>query len=330
VRRTLTVLILLSAGYWPSGVGHAATVRPHITIAARHVLLSDIFSDVPAAVDCELGDAPALGAHYTMSAAQLSAIAAQYGIDWTNASHLQGVVVTRSNRTLGADAMTAVMTRLLTDRGMPANASLHINGFPAVMAPVDFTGEPTLIRLDLSGTRQDHFAATFSVPGDDAPTTLHLSGFYEASAAALVARRTILAGLPVTTDAFEIRQVPARQIPEGALPPSSDIDGLVATRTIPAGQTVLTAELEHPVTIRHGTPVVAVYTVDNLRITASGIAMDDGGIGDIVHVANPSTRTQVVGTVIDHALVSIAPGMTATPLSPQTAATIGRGGHAPL
>jgi len=316
-----------------SAVGHpavAATIKPHTVVTARHVRLSDLFSGIEPGVDCDLGDAPALGTSYTLGQAQLEAIARQYGVDWVDRGPVSGVVVTRAARTIDTETMIAVMRRILSARGVPDDSAVRVSGFADIKVPAEFSAAPVLVHLDSSGAHQSRFTATFSVPGDDGPIVFRVSGSYETSANILVPRRAIALGEVLTPDMFEVRTVPSGSVPDGAISLSTDVTAMIAQRMLPAGQPFTRAAIQRPLVVRLGMPVIAVYSADNLRITASGIAMDDGGIGDVVHIASAATRMQVAGTVVDHGEVEIAPGTTPLPLSPQMTARLDRNGNGRL
>ena len=72
----------------------AATLRAMTTLHASVVRLSDLFDDAGANADRVLGPGPGAGGRIVVEAAQLGAIARQFGVDWRG----HALVVTTCNR----------------------------------------------------------------------------------------------------------------------------------------------------------------------------------------------------------------------------------------
>src|SRR5579875_1173793 len=79
----------------------AATLKPFSTLPGPVVRLSDIWDGV--STDKPLGPAPAPGGRITVPAAQLAAIARDYGVDWRPASSGDRAILERSGRSLTHD-----------------------------------------------------------------------------------------------------------------------------------------------------------------------------------------------------------------------------------
>ncbi|KXV29717.1 flagellar biosynthesis protein FlgA, partial [Gluconobacter japonicus] len=92
-----------------SGSVHAATLRTNIRVDHPRVRLSDLFSGLTAGQDADIGDAPALGGNYVVGGPQLTAIAAQFGVDWPDASPLVSTTVTRATRMIEEDDVLPVL-----------------------------------------------------------------------------------------------------------------------------------------------------------------------------------------------------------------------------
>ncbi|GBQ63979.1 flagellar basal body P-ring biosynthesis protein FlgA [Ameyamaea chiangmaiensis NBRC 103196] len=300
----------------------AATVRPRISVDGTRVHLSDLFSDVPPTNDADLGDAPPLGGSFDIGAAQLQAIAAQYGIDWSNDGHLAHAVVTRASRLVTREDMATVMAGVLHDRGTPDSARVMVAPFPDTLVPIGFTGPPTVRSLDVSGLGGSRFQATLEFPGDTTPIVLRLTGTIDIPARAVELRHAVQSGDAITPDNVVMADCLSRDLPKDAVLAPGDMDGMIARRPIAAGQPLTRTSMERPHVIHKGAPVILIYTADNLRITASGVALEDAGTGDPIHVANPGSHVMMLGTVIDRGQVEIQPGSIPTPMNDRGAFTV--------
>jgi flagella basal body P-ring formation protein FlgA len=76
----------------------AATLRTMTTLHASVVRLSDLFDDAGANADRVLGPGPGAGGRIVVEAAQLGAIARQFGVDWRPGSSADRAVLDRPGR----------------------------------------------------------------------------------------------------------------------------------------------------------------------------------------------------------------------------------------
>src|SRR5581483_6479663 len=93
----------------------AATLRSVTTLHAPVVRLSDLFDDAGAKADRVLGPGPGAGGRIVVEAAQLGAIARQFGVDWRPASSGDRAVLDRPGRPMRRDdVLDAVRQALVT------------------------------------------------------------------------------------------------------------------------------------------------------------------------------------------------------------------------
>jgi flagella basal body P-ring formation protein FlgA len=78
---------------------------------------------------------------------------------------------------------------------------------------------------------------------------------------------------------------------------SGDIVGMAAARTLLPGQSIPMASVAPPRALRAGAPVKMLYVDGGLTITASGSALQDGAVGQLVKVRNDDSGVTVSGRV---------------------------------
>jgi flagella basal body P-ring formation protein FlgA len=78
---------------------------------------------------------------------------------------------------------------------------------------------------------------------------------------------------------------------------ASDIVGMAAARTLLPGQSIPMAGVAPPRVMRAGAAVRMVYLDGGLTITASGSALQDGAVGQLVKVRNDDSGVTVSGRV---------------------------------
>lgn len=85
-----------------------------------------------------------------------------------------------------------------------------------------------------------------------------------------------------------------------------DAVGKVARRTLVAGKPIPTAYLGDPQVIRQGKSVRMVFSEGALTISGVGIALQSGGIGDVISLRNTDSGTVIRGVVEPDGSVRIA------------------------
>lgn len=122
----------------------------------------------------------------------------------------------------------------------------------------------------------------------------------------LVARRSISRGEKVGEADFELFPLESVSHRRYALSDPAEVEGMRARRNVPAGTPVRLSWFEAIPLVRRGEPVRMRFEDDGLRIEATGIAREDGYVGDLVRVQNASSRTDVVGRVDPEGVIHVA------------------------
>lgn len=122
----------------------------------------------------------------------------------------------------------------------------------------------------------------------------------------LVARRSISRGDQVSEADFDLFPLESVAHRRHAIADPADLEGMRARRHVPAGTPVRLSWFEAIPLVRRGEPVRMRFENGGLRIEATGIAREDGFVGDLVRVQNPHSRTDVVGRVDPEGLIHVA------------------------
>lgn len=84
-----------------------------------------------------------------------------------------------------------------------------------------------------------------------------------------------------------------------------EVVGKRVRRPIGRGNTVKLDYLEDPPLVRRGEEVLLLLEKGKLRITAKGVAKDEGSKGDIVRVENISSGKVIRGRVVEQRIVRV-------------------------
>ena len=132
------------------------------------------------------------------------------------------------------------------------------------------------------------FLATFAA----SPARADSLGF------AVVPTQIIYPGEEVDPKRLQTVEVTNRNLAKGYAQDISQVQGLITTRTLLPGRTIMIAALRQPYTIKRGDKILLVYDNGGLRITAAGTPLADGVIGELIQVRNTDTGVILSGTVM--------------------------------
>ena len=77
-----------------------------------------------------------------------------------------------------------------------------------------------------------------------------------------------------------------------------EVKGMQARRVLSAGQPFRSDDLRRPIVITKGQTVTMQFSAPGVELTATGRAMSEGGIGDMVTIQNPASFRMIAATVI--------------------------------
>ncbi|MDT6941246.1 flagellar basal body P-ring formation chaperone FlgA [Brucella pseudogrignonensis] len=76
------------------------------------------------------------------------------------------------------------------------------------------------------------------------------------------------------------------------------VTGKVARKTLLSGKPILMAALSEPSLVTRGVPASMVFTSGPLTITATGMPLESGAVGDFIKIRNMDSGIIVSGTVL--------------------------------
>jgi flagella basal body P-ring formation protein FlgA len=303
--RAALLLVLASA---PPAT--AATLRSATTLAGPTVLLSDLFDGAGVQADRVLGPGPAPGGHIIVEAPQLEAIARQFGVDWRPASPGDRAMLDRPGRPLPREAVTAALRMALLGDGPVADADVQLDlaGYIAPMVPLEGRFAPSVDQLDRDPASGRFTAALSVATGPSDSVQFRVNGQLRVLQTLPVLTRHKLAGEMITADDLRLARVPLTQVQAEVARQPAQAVGLAVRRQLAPGQPVALADLGPPLLVIRGGAVTMVLDGDGLSLSAMGQALESGGMGDRVHVLNPTSRAMVDAEVVGTARVRVVPG----------------------
>ncbi len=285
----------------------AATLRTMTTLHASVVRLSDLFDEAGANADRVLGPGPGAGGRIVVEAAQLGAIARQFGVDWRPASSADRAVLDRPGRPMRReDVLRAVKTALMA-AGASADCDIELAGFTPPLVPFEADPQPVVADLDYD-VDAGRFSAMVSVTGESMePLHLRVTGRADDTVELPVATARLLAGSVLRADDVHMARVHTAMIRGEMVRRPDDAIGMQAKRQIAAGQPLALAELTRPSMVQKGAIVLMMLDSPGITLTAQGQAMEPGALNERIRVLNPASHAVVEAEVIGPDRVRVAP-----------------------
>lgn len=297
----------------------AATLRTTTSLSAPVVLVSDLFDEAGIAASRVLGPAPPLGEHIVVEAAQLAAIARQFGVEWRPSSSADRVVLERPGRMLPRELVIDTLTHALVQAGAPALNEIELAGYEPPLVPL--SSVPQVAVEQLAYQRESgRFAADVLVSGEAmAPLRLRVSGAIDEIAVIPVPAQRLAAGSVLRATDLVLAPVHVATLRGEVVRGLARAEGMALRRAVAAGQPLPVADLERPDAVTKGAHVTLELRSPGLTLAAVGVALEPGALGARVRILNPNSHAIVEGEVVGPQQVAVAPG--AAPLAAEARLT---------
>jgi flagellar basal body P-ring formation protein FlgA len=301
----LTVGLLAAMFACPA---HAAALRPFGILDGPLVRLSDLFDGIGVAGRRVLGPGPAPGGRITVPAAQLAAIAAEFGVDWRPRSPDEQVILERPGRPLRRAEVTGPLDAALVAAGAPADCRVLLPDFSPPEVPPGVAVDARVKQLDYdSGSGAFSAVVSIGAAGMDR-IDVPLSGNAVRMVRVLVATHLLMPGTIVAAADLHPAAVPASTLRGAVATTAAAAEGMQVRRAVATGEPVRLDNLVPPPLVRRGQRVLIALAAPGLQLAEQGQALDTGGSGDQVRVLNPVSHAVLEATVTGPGQVRVAVG----------------------
>ncbi|MEI9996371.1 MAG: flagellar basal body P-ring formation chaperone FlgA [Rhizomicrobium sp.] len=121
--------------------------------------------------------------------------------------------------------------------------------------------------------------------------------FADSAMRVVVPNRDIARGEIIGESDLAYGTIPSNTVFSGIVTAAGQLSGMEARRMLRANQVVRTDDVRHPLVIAKGEMVTMTFEAPGVTLTASGRAMNEGGVGDTVTVQNPASFRLVSAVV---------------------------------
>ena len=301
-------MALGSAAAWAEQL--PAQLKAAVSLEGDLIRLGDLWENIGDKAGTPLANAPQPGKRITLETRWLAAVAQSYGIDWRPANAFERAVVERVGQTVDHRAIETELREALRLEGAPANASIEIANRSALQIVIPATASPNVaVRDVIYDQRMNRFTATVEVPaGSPSATRVKLNGSVFASARIPVLAHPMARGDVITEQDLEWVDVREEVVRRDVATNARQMIGQEPRYQLRPGAPVRLAELQKPVVVAKNTPVTMIVRNRFMTLTAQGRAVEDGSVGDVIHVINIHSKQTVDARVDGPGQVSVSPG----------------------
>lgn len=305
--RTLGAIVLLALAALAAAPARAAPMlRPAVTVDSGVIRLGDLFSGAGAHAADVVAPAPPPGSRTFFDADWLAATAREHQLDWQPASSFDQAIVERATRVVGGDTVAKSLLEAIGRRQNVAGVQIRLdNASFRLLVPASAPAG-----LDVQGLTVDprtgRFSATVAALGDNV-TPEHVTGRLVRMVALPVLGRPVAPGEIIARGDLASLEVAADRVTPETILDAGDLVGKTPRRTLRADEPLLRADLREPLVVHRDDLVIISLRTPTMRLTAQGKALDDGGMGSVVRVANTKSNRVIDATVIGPNLVAVTP-----------------------
>lgn len=310
IRTVLRAAILLLALAGPAAAqSDRPALRGNVTVDGDIVRIGDLVENAGPVAGVAIFRAPDLGTTGAVSTDRIVEAIRPHQLIDIDTRGLAAVLVTRASRAIGAQEISAAITRALSRQyglGEPHNISLNFD-LPVHTLRVEAAATGALQVGSLNyDPRSGRFDATLTLPSSlvlqRAPA--RFTGRAIETIDAATVDRTVERGEVLRASDLGVVQRPKAEA--GTLIAMSDAVGLAARHALHPGQPIYAADLTKPEIVQRSDTVTLVYQAPGLVLTLRGKAQDTGALGDTIGVLNDQTKRVVQGVVSGPGRVTVA------------------------
>lgn len=291
----------------PLGAAAAPLLKPAVTVRDPVIRLGDLFDGVGERAAVAVASAPPPGSRMVLSSSWLAALADSQHIGWQPSSRFDQVVVERASREIGADEISERLIEALAERAPVASAELKLDPpRPHLTVAAADTGPLAVDGLTLD-PRSGRFSAFLSVSAAGDPAErLRVSGRLVRTAEVPVPARLLAAGETIAAGDLTAATLRADRLGADTLLQKSDLVGKAPRHALRPGEPVHASDVAVPLVVHRGTLVTILLETPALRLSAEGKAMEDGGMGAVIRVANTKSSRVIDAVVAGPGTVTVA------------------------
>lgn len=310
----LLVSALASQAFAPQAFAqNAPTFRSNVLISGAVVRIGDLVVNAPTdKAQIAVFRAPDLGDTGNVPVARVLEALRPHDLDGIDTAGISEISVTRASRVIGSTEIKQRIAELMAERlrvGDAGNIAVSLDA-PLTALHLDASNAAPLEALRFAA---DARSGRFDIAFRTEAAPLRVTGVAAEAFDALVATRPLSRGDVLRDGDVAIERRPKVELQGDNMRDVAGAIGMEVRQSLRPGQVVRATDLAKPLLVKRGEPVMLLYEVPGIVLTARGKAEENGAIGDVVNITNVQTKRVIQGVVTGPAQVKV------TSLTPRVA-----------
>lgn len=211
----------------------------------------------------------------------------------------RGISITRAFREVKMDELERALGAFIAKGDKQIEVKQIVMDKP-VRLPTDSLG---LEVVSLQTTKPGHIGVDFkSIAGSD-EVRFQMKAFADEWRMMPVAVRPMTKGSIVSASDVQLARTNGTSLGRDSLENLVDIVGRSLTKDVGQGEMFKASAVVIPPVVNAGSRVTVVFRQNRLEVTATGTALENGGLGQDIRVRNDSSKKIVTGRVVEPGLV---------------------------
>jgi flagella basal body P-ring formation protein FlgA len=161
----------------------------------------------------------------------------------------------------------------------------------------------TLERIEVVEDEDKFIAVLVPLKGD---FSIEMKGDFSMSQKIPFLSRNIQKGTVITQDDVELKDYPKSKIGNDYVTEISEIIGKAANRNLNKNNPIFSGDIKNPTVISKNSTVSAIFKTNAIEVKALAVALEDGGIGDVIRLKNFDSGKQFKGLVQEDGSVLVS------------------------
>jgi len=273
-------------------------LKPRIVVTGSHITLGDLFEGAGAAAAANLGPAPEPGQKIALRLPSVVAFVQAQGLEWTPGPAVGVILVERASQTIGTADVLPLIDRALRKSGVDGLFTTELRQRDlAIELPVGKSYDLAITSMNFDNA-SSRFDATLAVTTASQGTrNIPLGGTVSRRVEIPVLARTVGRGETIGKNDIRWIEIGREEARRDIVGDADLVIGQQARRTLQGDRPLRPADLQKPLVVQKNDLVTMTVASTHMTLVMTGVAQEDGALGDTVRLLNPKSKKTVQGTV---------------------------------
>jgi len=291
-------------------------LRSTVMVNDDQVYLSDLFDGVPAAQDRVVSASPPPGRAQLFTYGLLRKFVKENDLNWDSGHPRSKVRLERAGEPVSKERVINELTLALQDAGVNGPFEVEIyNRFVNAILPRGMAYDIYIETMEHTARDGRLISSVRIAAANGHDFTARVMGRVHPLVKVPVLVRSVLPGDIINARDIGWQEKRAHQVIRTAASDPSQIIGQKARRALTPGMPILHSDVKQNMLVDRRDLVTLVVNSPVMRLTAKGVALEDGAMGDVIRIRNSVSDRIIEGRVVARGLVEVSIGSQLAQLS---------------